>query len=210
MGKEYDLMYELGRGNWIDAIAGEAVMLGFTLRDAELEVRGAELADLVKKIRYDDDEFYKVEVYARSLEMELSRIKDEIKKTIFIDKIRKEEKPRWPTRDWEYELLFVEGKYQIWMNLLDYNDQILLTNPEKTLAEEGIRQFFSDPSFKNYRYLYEETENQGQKFRVMVWRDFDGKILRKIVNHDHADGGINKGWLEKYFFDDFGRYPAFG
>jgi len=45
MKKEYDLIYELGRGNWIDAVVGEAVVLGSYLKDLELVAKGIDLAE---------------------------------------------------------------------------------------------------------------------------------------------------------------------
>lgn len=203
MKKEYDLMYELGRGNWIDAIAGEAVVLGFVLRDPILEVKGTELATLITKIKYDNDEFFKVEACVKSLEQELSRVKSERKQAIFIDSVGNGENRPWPAKPWEYEFIFVGGKYQIWMNLPVYQDKTVLSDTEKVAVEMAVRQFVTDPSLENYQYHHEETVCQSQTFRVMRWTDADGEVIRHIINHDHADN-LGKGWLEKFYFDDFG------
>jgi len=203
MEKEYDLMNELGRGNWIDAIAGEAVVVGFALREPELEIKGTELAAMVVNIKYDDDEFYKVEAYARGLELELERVKKERDKTIFLDKVRKSEEEKWPIREWEYDFLCVKGRYQIWLNLPVYTGVVMLVDKEKVAIESAIRRFFVDSTFESYEYSYEESICQDQKFRVKIWHDGQGRMVREIINHDHGDDGISKGWLERYYFDDF-------
>lgn len=202
MKNEFDLVNELGPANWLDAVAGEAVLLGALLRDPEVEILGKELAKMISEIRFDDDHFSEVEAFAKGLEKELAKKLEEREHTVFIDSVRQSEQERWPTRVWEYDLLHLK-RYQVWLNLPVYDNPTDLEDDEKKKAEEAVRQCFSDPSFGSYQKTVTRVVNQGQLFITTLYHDSKGKLLRKIVNHEHADSLTAKGWLEKFYFDDF-------
>lgn len=201
--KERDLTYELGRQNWIDALAGEAVVLGFTLRKPELEMMGTSLASLVREVPYNNDNFSKVIGLAQGLETKIKRVLEAETKTIYIEEIYEGESlPKRNSRSWEYDFVFSGGQYQILMILPVFQGNEVLLEEKKKLAEAAVCGVFGDSSFESYEKQIIETDYVTQKYITTSYVDEKMRLLRRITRHDHEQGYF-EGWHEMYFFDDF-------
>lgn len=199
MRVEYDLINELGRSNWIDLVAGEAVVIGHSIPDPFLVAQGTRLASMVKDIRYDDDRFVLVEALAVDLQLRLQEIKNMEKSCIFIDDIFEGNEKNKPLDKWEYDLICCDRRYEVRM-LLPRFDASTPVDSRKELTTNGIRNQI--PDFDKYLKVVEEHDFQTQVFRVEKYID-DNKVLRcRIVDHDH-EGGWYRGWIEVYYFDTF-------
>lgn len=200
--REYDLVNELGPGNWLDAVAGEAVVLGFAMRDPDLEMRGTYLARLIAETPYDHDGFGRVEAYAIGLMEKISRELKKQKNVLKIEEIyRGVSEFRRSSCEWEYDFVYAEGRYQVQMILPVYYDGQKLNEAEKKMAEKVARSAFTDPSFESCRVseVYTDYVTQGVTTRSF----WDGeKLVRRTVLHNHEDG-CSHGWRETYYFDDF-------
>lgn len=202
--KERDLTYDLGKKNWIDAIAGEAVVLGMSIRNPQLEAAGTELARLVREIPYDSDRFALVIANARGLVEAIDRAIRERQQTTYIDTVFKGEsvakKDRW---SWEFNLIFATGRYEIQMILPVYAGNAILLAEKKKKAEMVVCSFFRDPEFETYNRSDVNLDHGSQQYRTTSYRDSEtGKLLRVITDHDH-EGYAYRGWYEVFYFDDF-------
>ncbi len=204
MGKEYDLMNELGRGNWIDAIAGEAVVLGSYLKDLELVAKGTELAEMVKAIKYDSDDFYLVEARATRLEAELVKLKQTAKSTVFIDEICLGNEAMGKVDDeWEFDFILVEGRYEIRMMLPTYRDKIKLTDRAKTLAEQQALNLVKPKDTKPLTCEVFRKVFSDQEYITTCYYDGD-LLVRRIIDHQHDPADkLGRGHLDIFYFDDF-------
>jgi len=201
MGKEYDLINELGPRNWIDSLAGEAVVLGQVNNDPELTVLGTELAKLISEVHYDCDSFFLVEAAAVGLEKIIEAKKKYKKAVLFIDEVFEGKKDHKLSDKWEYDFIMADGRYQINMILPIY-DGNSLTDDRKHDAEELVRICYGDPSFGSYTKTEEIVDYTTQVFKITKYFDENGKMIRRIVDHDH-EGGMFRGWMEIFYFDDF-------
>jgi len=198
MRKEYDLISELGRGNWIDEVAGEAVLLGYSCADPELEARGAQLSMLVREIKFDSDQFYRVEVAAKELQR-LVGIKKR-QESVFLDKIVECETDRWPNNDWRYVLNCIEGVYRIQIVLPTFYSERELSG--KNDMESAVLKTYADPSFLSY----ERKRVVGKSIftQQKVWNDSyydqENKLRREVVVHEHQDDS-SRGFREVFYFD---------
>ncbi len=204
MGIEYDLMNELGRGNWIDAIAGEAVVLGSYLRDPELVARGTELADMVRTIKYDCDDFYLVEARAKQLEAEIVKLKQSKACIVFIDKIcLKEELYGKVDDEWEFDFILGEGRYEIRMLLPTYRDKEKLDDREKMLAESKVLSLVTERETKSLTKEVVRKFLSNQEYITSFYYDGE-RLVRRTIDHQHnpADRSA-RGHLDIFYFDDF-------
>lgn len=201
--KERDLSYELGRANWIDNIAGEAVLLGAELRRADIEIAGTELAKMVREIQYNDDRFAKVIAFARAVTRQVDTAIRERHETTYIDAIYKGEnlakRDRW---SWEYNIIYAIGRYQIQMILPVYLGNDVLLQKKKLEAERIVCGSFADPSFTEYKKEVNELDYSSQMYKAVSYRDQDGELLRVTTDHDH-EGQPYRGWCDVFYFRDF-------
>lgn len=166
MRKEYDLIRELGRGNWIDEVAGEAVLWGYSTVDPELEARGAELSKMVKEIKFDNDQFYKVEAAAKELQRLVGK-KQREESSIYIDRLRAIEGDKWPMSDWEYGLVYINPFYEVRILLPAFYSESELG--EKQEMETAVMSCFEDPEFKSYKK--EKSNGESIFTGQMVWKE---------------------------------------
>lgn len=202
MKKEYDLINELGYKNWLDIVAGEAVILGHCLNDSCLVADGTSLATLIESIHFDNDDFGKVEAAAQSLEKKLMRRKELEKGTIFIDQLNLGREMKKTLYDWEFDFNCVNGIYQILMFLPEYFDREKLLNKVKIEAEKEILKVISGSGFDDFRKEKEVNTFGSQTFETVKYFDKRGKVIRKTVDFNH-EGSIKRGWTEYYYFEDF-------
>lgn len=199
MRKEYDLIRELGRGNWIDEVAGEAVLLGYSCVDPDLQTKGAELAQMVREIRFDSDQFYRVIVAAKELQAQVKQQKE--RNSAYIDKIVDYGEGNGPKGEWQYELSCISTIYQIRITLPEfYADRELA---EKDKMESAVMSCFADPTFSKY----EKVRKVGRKSiftRDATWSEkyFDAnhRLIREIDVHEHKDD-CTRGFREVFYFD---------
>jgi len=205
MGIEYDLMNELGRGNWIDSVAGEAVVLGSYLRDPELVARGTELADMVRAIKYDSDEFFLVEARAKQLEAEIVKLKQTQARMIYIGEICPgAEKVGKPDDEWEFDFILVEQRYQIRMLLPTYREKNkLVADRAKALAELELFDLVSDRGTKLLTKQVVRKVFSDQEYITTTYYDGE-RLVRRTIDHQHdpADKSA-RGNLDIFYFDDF-------
>lgn len=195
---EYDLARELGRGNWVDAVAGEATILGYALHDSRLELKGEELARMVREIKYDSDNFSRVEAYAIGLAEELEVMKAKAETNAFIDSVPGEKSFG---DNFQYDFLESKGRYQIKISHFDFSDNRVLKDKIKLEVEARLASFLKT---LNCSESVEEVVHplNMQKFVTTTYFDKEGMVLRKIIIHDHQDK-YSKGFIEIFFFDDF-------
>ena len=198
---EYELTQELGQPNWIDEIAGEAVVLGHTLNDPELVALGTNLSQKSREVSFCDDRFCRVEGLALSLDNRLREIKSVDKLALFIEDIYDGDERNKPLDRWEYDLIFCEGRYQIKMLLPRY-DKYTLKDEAKLAAEREVRGCYMDPSFESYKKEEHTIDYVTQVFKIYMYYDDDNKLIRRVIDHDH-EGGWYRGWIDMFYFDDF-------
>lgn len=199
MRKEYDLIRELGRGNWIDEVAGEAVLLGYSCVDPDLQAKGAELSQMVREIKFDSDQFYRVIVAAKELQELVRRQKE--RNSAYLDRIVDYEMDDGPKNEWQYELSCISTIYQIRITLpAFYTDREL---DEKDKMESAVMSCFDDPTFSKYR----KERKVGRKSMFTheaTWSEkyFDDKhrLIREIDVHEHQDDS-SRGFREVFYFD---------
>lgn len=202
--KEFNLTRELGRANWIDSLAGEAVVLGFASNYPELEMMGTELAIMTREIPYYDDNFSKVIAYAMHVQKEIERAINTKWKTVWIDTIYEGESlEKRNARTWEYDLLCTEGVYQILMVLPVYQGCDILENEKKLQAEIAVGKFFGNEIFETCRKEIAETNYASQLLVTASYYDNEsGRLLKRVTDHNHEDGYC-RGRQEIYFFEDY-------
>ena len=202
MNKEYDLSNELGPRNWLDSVAGEAVIWGHCLNDPMLVAMGTELSLLVQKIRFDDDKFALAEAKGRALEKELAERKEGEKATVFIDEMCMGKEGNKSLYDWEFDLVFTDGRYQIQMILPVYYDREKFNEEARITAEVQVRASFGDSSFESYEKESVSTVYESQIFVNTRYYDEQGKLLKRTIDFNH-EGSLARGWNDFYYFDDF-------
>ncbi|KKT48907.1 MAG: hypothetical protein UW42_C0044G0002 [Candidatus Collierbacteria bacterium GW2011_GWB1_44_197] len=204
MGKEYDLMNELGRGNWIDAVAGEAVVLGSYLNDLELVAKGTELAEMVRAIKYDSDGFYLVEVKAKQLEAVIVRLKETEARSVYIDKFCLGEEVFGKVDDeWEFDFVLAERRYEIRMMLPTYRDKVKLNDRVKALAESETLSVVTEHGAKLLTTEVVRKVFSNQEYITTCFYDED-RLVRRIIDHQHDPADrTGRGHLDIFYFDDF-------
>jgi len=194
MGKEYDLINELGPRNWLDCVAGEAVKWGHYLKDPCLTAKGTELASLIRKIYFDKDSFCKVEAIGQALEKELAERKEKEKTIMFIDELSIDK--------WELEFIYADGRHYVQMSLPFYEDETMFFNPKKMEIENRVREKYADPSFVRYRKTVTESVMCDDQIILKTrYFDKDKKVIRETVDFNHHQSKA-RGWIEYYYFDD--------
>jgi len=202
MKKEYDLINELGPMNWLDMVAGEAVVLGHCLNDPCLVTEGTKLAILIKEIHFDDDGFGKVEAFAESLEKELLNRKEYEKTTVFIDELYSGSEKNKSLNEWEFDFNCVNGIYQILMFLPEYYYKEKLGEKAKVKAQEEIQKVFGISSLDCLRKEIDRSICGSQYFETTTYFDKNNKKVCVTIDFNH-EGSTKRGWSEFYYFEDF-------
>ena len=200
MTKEYDIINELGRGNWIDEVAGEAVLLGYSCVDPDLQAKGAELAQMVRETKFDSDQFYRVIVAAKELQT-LVRLQKE-RNSAYIDKIVDYGEGNGSKGEWQYELSCISTIYQIRITLPEfYADRELA---EKDVMESAVMNGYDDPTFSKYEKVRKVEKSIFTRDATWSEKYFDDKhrLIREIDVHEHRDDST-RGFREVFYFEDF-------
>jgi hypothetical protein len=203
MEREYDLINELGPRNWLDAAAGEAVLLGSFTHDIELEMRGTALAGELVRVRYDHDSFGKVEAQAKDLVDLIAKKKIEQKMVVFIDDICVWENGKRSLCDWEYELTLADGKYRICLSMPQYYGQSPC-NEISEKVEEVVRNSYKNPSFNELEIVRFPRVIGVQRMDTTSYYT-TGDILissQTDFNHEH---GTKRGREVTYYIDDYAQ-----
>ena len=195
--KEYDLINELGSQNWLDIVAGEAVVLGHLFHDAELVMRGTSLAAKLTEVHFDDDNFPKVEAEALSLLKVLDRAKKFREETVFLDEICEYEGGNRSLNKWEYDLILAKGVYQIQMYMPEYFGE--RPSDEYLSVEAVIRESYGD--FGKFQRCDKSQEYGGQKMDTTDYYTNDGRLVCRRTDFTHECGWKN-GVSINYYIDD--------
>lgn len=203
MREEYDIINELGSRNWLDVAAGEAVILGYFSSDVELEMLGTALAQRLNEVRFDDDNFFKVEAQATDLQERIERKKKEQGMILFIDEICEYEGGRKSLCKWEYGLTLAGGRYEITMMMPEYYG--CPPNTEyRELIEDVIRASYSNPKFDELVIVNDSKIIGHQKMDTPKHYTVDGKLICRVVDFDHEDGP-KRGMNIFYYFDEYAQ-----
>ena len=201
MRREYDIINELGPKNWLDAVAGEAVILGYFSEDVELEMWGTALAQRLNEVRFDHDNFGKVEALATDLLERVERKKKEQGMILFIDEVCEYEGGKKSLCKWEYGLVMAEGRYEITMMMPEYYG--CPPNTEyRELIEDVIRASYSNPRFDELVIVNDSKIIGQQKMDTPKYYTADGKLICRVVDFDHEDGP-KRGMNIIYYFDEY-------
>lgn len=203
MGRERGITDELGYRNWIDSLAGEAIMLGERIREPELVVRAAGLARMAREIPYLHDRFSQVIAEAMYIEGIVAGLKNR-EQSIFIEHLFENEEERaYGSIEWDYMFLVVKGTYEIRLNLQIYRTKEDLKRGCKERIVKKLCAFFDDPSFESYTKQREEKIWEGQDFVTTRIYDHEGRLIRRIIDHEHEPvGDPSRGHQDIFFFED--------
>ena len=203
MRKEYDLAHELGPQNWLDVVAGEAVVLGWFLKDAELTMRGTMLAEGIAKVHFDDDSFFKVEAQALDLVKTIEERKKDQTQVQFLDEICEYDGKNKSLNKWEYSLILSGGGYQIMMLMPEYFDR---EPPDdgKSRVEEIIWESFKDPAFGELVKVEDSKMMGVQKMDTTDYYTHDKKLVCHKVDFDH-ECKWKRGQIIIYHINDYAQ-----
>ncbi|HAI22768.1 TPA: hypothetical protein DCP77_04150 [Candidatus Collierbacteria bacterium] len=203
MRKEYDLAHELGPQNWLDVVAGEAVVLGWFLKDAELTMRGTMLAEGIAKVHFDDDSFFKVEAQALDLVKTIEERKKDQTQVQFLDEICEYDGKNKSLNKWEYSLILSGGGYQIMMLMPEYFDR---EPPDdgKSRVEEIIWESFKDPAFGELVKVEDSKMMGVQKMDTTDYYTHDKKLVCHKVDFDH-ECKRKRGQIIIYHINDYAQ-----
>jgi len=203
MRKEYDLANELGPQNWLDVVAGEAVVLGWFLKDVELTMAGTMLAESVAKVHFDRDDFFRVEAQALNLVKVIEEKKKSQSLVLFMDEICEYEGKNKSLNKWEYSLILSEGRYQIMMLMPEYFDR---EPPDggKLKVEEIIRESFNNPAFGELIKIEDSKMMGVQKMDTTDYYTHDKKLICHKVDFDH-ECKWKRGQIVTYYIDDYAQ-----
>lgn len=197
MRLEHEIVNELGPQNWLDSVAGEAVILGHSLNDPYLVAKGTELSLLIRQVAFDNDSFSRVEALGIDLLREVAKRK--VKETLFIDELYVGSKKEKSCNDWEYDLILADGRYQIMMLLPEYFGNDTLKERKKMEIESQVQLQFS--GLENCRRETKEDKYESQVFESVTCFDINGKEIYKTIDFNH-EGRMLRGRIEYYFFDE--------
>jgi len=201
MKKEFDLTKELGRRNWLDNASGEAYLLGSLANEPELAMQGTVLAGLIREIPYDSEEFAWVIAAGKDLIKKIDEVKRRSSAVVFIDEVAVyEEGNRRTTLDWEYDLIFVEGGYQIKMVMPEYYGKKPSDDRVEKICELARASY---GRFDTFRRSEKSQMMETQKMdSIEVW-DGVKQVYRQLdFNHEC---GYKRGQLRIFYFDDYSQ-----
>jgi len=200
MKREYDLIRDLGRENWLDAVAGEAYLLGCLADDPELSMQGTVLAGLIRETPYDNDGFSRVIAAGMGLIDKVSEVKKRTSAVLFIDEVATEEESKRDASDWGYDLVLLEGGYQIRMVMPEYYGKWPDDERAELICEAAKASY---KRFDNFLRSEKSVMMGSQKMdSVEVW-DGARQVYRQ-VDFDH-ECGYKRGQLRIFYFDDYSQ-----
>lgn len=202
MKKEYEIIDELGPRNWLDVVAGEAVLLGHMIKDSILVTRGTELAGRVKGTSYSSDEFGEVIGLGKSLLESVKGVREKMKSMEYFDAIFVGSEKNKDCFEWEYDFIFADGKYRIELMLPEYYDRLKLVESKKIEVEMAIREVFVNPRFEEMRMVEWSFVCNDQDFVNRCVCDDKGEEIYKSVDFCHEESA-KRGRNEFYYFTDF-------
>lgn len=198
MSKEVDLVHELGYGNWLDEAAGEAYVLGSAMLDEELVALGTTLSDMIRHIPYDNEEFTKVTALGMNLVERIGIVKKNLDSALYLDEVvRREKDGSKSLNDWEYDLVFVLGRYQIMMILPEYIGEY--DEAEIKTIDEAIQATYR--GFDKLEVKGDEKMMGTQLMKIKDVYDDQGKKVYRTVDFNHANS-TKKSKQAIYYFDD--------
>lgn len=201
MSKEYDLVNELGPKNWLDVVAGRAVVEGHRMNLPELVAVGTNLAKMIKEVRYNDDSFGRVIACGLDLERRIEEEKYEYERIDFLDDLYIGTENNMSSIDWEYQLIYARKRFCIIMMMPEYYGSCPGRDITKERADRCIRGVFEDSSFETYQKVESREINGDQEFTKITYYDHKGREILKVVDYNH-EGEIKRGRVETYYFDD--------
>jgi hypothetical protein len=206
MERSYDIINELGPRNWLDAAAGEAVILGYLAKDMELEMLGTALAEELAKVRFDSDGFSKVEAQATDLKKMIEKKKSEMEAIISIDQICEYDGGRKSLYKWEYGLVLMGRQYVITMLMPEYQGSLPDTE-NREQVEEIVQNSYTNPSFAELTRLDERKKVGHQKKDTAKYYTDDRRLVCQYIDFQHEDGP-KRGRYVKYFMDSYAQAIA--
>ena len=196
----YDIINELGPRNWLDNTAGEAVVLGQLTCDPELTMKGTMLAKSLSEIRFDNDNFSKVEAEAIGLGNMLENKRKEQDSTVYLDEICEYEGGSKSLRKWEYDLFLKDGLYVILMYMPEYIGRIL-EDEKSDEIEKSIISRFQNPRFDDLK-IVEDSKMMGcQKMDTTDYYTDQNTLICHKVDFDH-ECGWKRGTIISYYIAD--------
>lgn len=197
--KEYEIINELGPQNWLDIAAGEAIILGQMMHDAELVMRGTKLAEGIQKVRYDNDNFSKIEAEAIGLLKTIDEKKDVQEDTLFLDEICEYDGTSKSLTRWGYDLVLLKGEYQILMYMPEYfGDK---PSDEYLKVEKIVRSGYENTPFGEW-VRKDETKIYGyQRMDITDYYTNEGKLICHTADFVH-ECGWKKGMYINYHIEN--------
>jgi len=199
MKKEHDLVYDLGEGNWLDEVAGEAVTLGRVMNEPLLVMEGSELARLISQTDYNDDKFYLVIGLGMHLKEELDAIKIRRKETVFLDEVVRLEGGRKSSNHWEYSFVCIGGSYQIQMLMPEFYGS---EPPDEGVGEMEKIAMEMYPDFKSYKTVNASDWMGSQWMSVSETYDDRGRMVLRVVEFDH-EGSYKRGHIKTVYPESY-------
>ncbi len=204
MSKEsYDLVDDLGPKNWMDMTAGEAVILGWFFRDAELTMMGTMLAESMLKVPFDSDSFYRIEAQASDLVEIIKQKKEVYSSAFFLDEICEYDGKYKSLNKWEYNLVLCKGRYQIMMLMPEYYGSKPPDNG-KSKAEKEIVDSYEEPTFSELSMVEDSKLMGKQRMAVADYYTNDHRLICHKSDFDH-ECGWKRGQITIYYIDDYAQ-----
>lgn len=199
----YDLINELGPQNWMDSVAGEAVVFGHLTNNPEIVAKGSVLAGEIRNCRYNNDDFGRVQGMAEGLENLLEKRNKEENSSVFIDEVCVFRAGEKSLNNWEYGFTLSHGRYRINLTMPEYFG---LKPPEekRVEVEKIIQDGFTEPNYEDLKIISSSEEYGRQKVDTTNYYTSAMKLICHRVEFDHEDGG-KRGVMIIYYFDELAQ-----
>ncbi len=201
MPKEIDISNELGRCNWMDVVAGEAVVLGRVMNEPHIVARATELSSRLREVDYNADAFSRLQAEAVWLEGQIVALKDRKNGAIFIDEkcvYRGKEKS---CIDWEYDFIFVDGRYQINMLMPEYTSMVPSDQGSGEISGE-LKKICEAGKGEINEVVRDDLMGGVQEITIVEGKDAAGITIWRKADFVH-ECGWKRGSIRVYFFDGF-------
>ncbi len=193
--KSENLAKELGPRNEYDQTAGQAIILGMSRQDQKLVDMGTELADLIQKVPYHHDQFYKVIAKNNELKKHLEKIKKQ-EEHHKIDELITE--ADFNNR-WVYIFEKKENQYIITIQNYRFVGHIGLNNEKYEQISKYMDREMNIEKRKTSEEIFDFHSTYQTQY-TYYYDDNDNIIVEKQL-HDHEDE-VNMGVTDKYFFSN--------
>lgn len=204
MGKEHEIICEIGPKNWLDTVAGEALLLGSLTYDKDLEMAGNLLAKKLSEVNYYSDSFSQVQAMGVDLVKRVEEVKTG-KPMLFIDEIsvRSEVSGKKSLNSWEYDLLLANGTYRIYILFPEYYGP----QPPDQGKEEVvgmIRKSISEAFGGALRVEKYQKKVDVQTSDVSDYYTANNDLVGHVVDFNH-ECGYKRGIIEHYYMRDYAQ-----